>query len=200
MNRFCFNICDVIDGEPEAEHGGCGRFAPVHAPGSSSPHLAGEGEEAIPLLEALAGRVPPGVEPVRLRYLATAYNLTGASTQATRLAQVALRAAHMGGDVEEQVRAQAFLMHIAAHTAVDADLDGAIRLLEHCVQACDDGTVGDEIFHFGCLVDLAHALDRRSRPDAALAAMRRDLAIPSAWRRSTTGWPRRTSTAATSRR
>ncbi len=137
----------------------------------------GRGDEAVPLLEALAERVPPGVESVRLRYLATAHNLAGRTTQASGLAREALRAAQAGGDAEEQARAKALLGRIYAHAATDDDLDEAITLLEACVQMCDDGIVVDDLFQFGCLVDLAHALDRCCRPDPALAALRRAIGL-----------------------
>lgn len=137
----------------------------------------GRGDEAVPLLEALAERVPPGVESVRLRYLATAHNLAGRTTQASGLAREALRAAQADGDAEEQARAKALLGRIAAHATADEDLDEAITLLEQCVQACDDGTVVDDLFHFGCLVDLAHALGSKSRAEPALAALERAIAL-----------------------
>lgn len=137
----------------------------------------GRADDAVAVLEGLAGRMPAVVEPVRLRYLGSAHLLAGRTTEATACALEARRAAHLARDGEEEVRATALLGRIGSHASSDAELGAAVALLDRCVRDCDDGKVDDLFFLFGCLVDLGLALANRGQSRPALATLRRAIAL-----------------------
>ena len=88
------------------------------------------------------------------------------------------RATFLAGDVEKQARTRAVLGRIHARSAASADRDLAISRLGQCGRACDDGVIDDALVHFGCLVELAAALGSRDQPEAALAVLKRAIALP----------------------
>lgn len=137
----------------------------------------GRADDAVAALDGLEGRMPAAVEPVRLRYLAAAHLLADRTTEAGTCAAEARRAAHLTRDVEEKIRATALLGRIGAHASRDGDLAAAIALLDRCVQACDEGSVDDDLFLFGCLVDLGAVLSSRGQTRPALAALERAVAL-----------------------
>ena len=142
----------------------------------------GRGDDAVALLDGLAERLPPAVEPVRLRHLATGHQSAGRTEQAACRTEAARRAARRAGDAEEEVRAKALLGRIYAHSSAQEELEVAVALLKQCAQACDEGIVVDELFHIGCLLDLAFALGRRSGSPPARAVLERAIALSARFR------------------
>lgn len=134
-------------------------------------------DDAVAVLEGLAGRMPAAVDPIRLRYLASAHLLAGRTSQASVCADEARRAAHLVGDVEEEIRATAQLGRIGAEAVTNGDLKAAQVLLDRCVRACDEGAIVDDLFLFGCLVDLGAVLGKRGQIRPALAALERALVV-----------------------
>jgi transcriptional regulator with XRE-family HTH domain len=134
----------------------------------------GDANAAIPLLEALDEGLTPQDQLIRLRYLAAAYNLTGAAKQAFPLLERAQRMAELLGDEAEQIRIKAVL---AATYSMTYSYEDSIRLLREVVQACDDGTVTDPTFLFRRLSDLAITLTNERQPKAAMPVYERAIEL-----------------------
>lgn len=130
--------------------------------------------DAIPILERLEEGLNAADQLVRLRYLASAYNITGQTKQAFPVIERAQRMAELLDNPEEQYRVKSVLAFAYAKTYSYPD---AIRLLRECVVACEDGTVKDETFYFRRLVELALALTNHRQPKEALATYERAIAV-----------------------
>ena len=134
----------------------------------------GKGADAIPMLEALEEGLTPADQLIRLRYLAAAYNLTGASKQAFPLLERAQRMADVLNDAPETIRIKAVLAATYAKTYAYED---AARLLREIVQACDEGVITDPTFHFRRLSDLAVILTNQRQPKQAMPIYERAIAL-----------------------
>ena len=134
----------------------------------------GKGADAIPMLEALEEGLTPADQLIRLRYLAAAYNLTGASKQAFPLLERAQRMADVLNDAPETIRIKAVL---AATYAKIYAYEDAARLLREIVQACDEGVITDPTFHFRRLSDLAVILTNQRQPKQAMPIYERAIAL-----------------------
>ena len=134
----------------------------------------GHGAEAIPILEALEEGLTPADQLIRLRYLAAAYNLTGAAKQAFPLLERAQRMADVLNDAPETIRIKAVLAATYAKTYAYED---AVRLLRDIVQACDEGVISDPTFHFRRLSDLAVILTNQRQPKQAMPIYERAIVL-----------------------
>ncbi len=130
--------------------------------------------DAIPILEALEEGLGASDQLVRLRYLATAYNLTGQPKQAFPLIERAQRMAELLADEEEKVRVNAVLASAYSRTYA---YEEALRLLRDIVAACEKGIPNDPAFHFRRLVELALVLTNLRQPKQALAAYERAVTL-----------------------
>ncbi len=136
----------------------------------------GRAKDALVILEKLEDGLTASDQLVRLRYLATAYNLIGQPKQAFPVIERAQRMAELLESVEESVRVKAVLASAHAKTYAYSD---AIRLLRECVTACESGEVKDPTFHFRRLVDLAVNLTNDRQPKQALAMYERAIELSS---------------------
>ena len=134
----------------------------------------GKGRDAIPILEALEEGLTPADQLIRLRYLAAAYNLTGAAKDAFPLLERAQRMAHVLNDASETIRIKAVLAATYAKTYAYED---AVRLLREIVQACDEGVITDPTFQFRRLSDLAVILTNLRQPKEAMPVYERAIAL-----------------------
>jgi tetratricopeptide (TPR) repeat protein len=134
----------------------------------------GRPEDAIKLLETLEEGLTPGDQLFRLRYLAGAYNVVGQPKQAFPLIERAQRMAELLEDEEELVRVKAVLANAYMKTYA---YDEAARILKECVQACEDGVVKDQTFHFRRLVDLATVLGNQRQSKQALIQFERAIEL-----------------------
>ena len=134
----------------------------------------GLGADAIPMLEALEEGLTPADQLIRLRYLAAAYNLTGAAKQAFPLLERAQRMADVLNDAPETIRIKAVLAATYAKTYAYED---AVRLLREVVQACDEGVITDPTFHFRRLSDLAVILTNQRQPKQAMPIYERAIVL-----------------------
>src|SRR6266480_969257 len=130
--------------------------------------------EAIPILEALEEGLGATDQLVRLRFLATAFNMTGQPKAAFPLIERAQRMAELLEDEEEKVRVNAVLASAYSRTYA---YEEALRLLREIVAACEDGVPNDPAFHFRRLVDLAVVLTNLRQPKQALAAYERAIVL-----------------------
>jgi tetratricopeptide (TPR) repeat protein len=128
--------------------------------------------DALPLLEAVGDDLPPLGRLTRLRCLAIAHNLSGQPDQALPLIDRAATLAAQLGAAGEQVRLKAVLAASHAHSGASGE---AVRLLRECAQACDDGIVGDDRFHFGVLAELARALSTDGEAGPSLECYERAI-------------------------
>jgi len=134
----------------------------------------GLGADAIPILETLEEGLTPADQLIRLRYLAAAYNLTGAAKQAFPLLERAQRMADVLNDAPETIRIKAVLAATYAKTYAYED---AVRLLREIVLACDEGVITDPTFHFRRLSDLAVILTNQRQPKQAMPIYERAIAL-----------------------
>ena len=134
----------------------------------------GLGNDAVPILEALEEGLTPADQLIRMRYLAAAYNLTGAAKQAFPLLERAQRMAELLNDPAETVRIKAVLAATYARTYAYED---AVRLLKEIVQACDAGVITDPTFQFRRLSDLAVILTHQRQPKQAMPLYERAIAL-----------------------
>jgi transcriptional regulator with XRE-family HTH domain len=134
----------------------------------------GRSDEAVSLLEGLEEGLTPQDQLVRLRYLATAYNLIGQPKQAFPLIERAQRMAELLDDAEEQIRVKSTLAAAYARTYA---YEEASRLFRECIEACENGALNDPAFHFRRLVDLALMQGNQRQSKQALVSYERALEI-----------------------
>lgn len=135
---------------------------------------AGHTADALPILEGLEEGLSPADQLVRLRYLASAYNVTGQPKRSFPLLERAQRMAELVGDEREGIRVKAVL---AAAYAGSFAHDEAAKLLRECVATCEDGTLNDPPFHFRRLVDLGLAQTNLRQSKVALATFERAIEV-----------------------
>lgn len=134
----------------------------------------GKAAEALPILEKLEEGLNAADQLVRLRYLASGYNMTNQPKQAFPVIERAQRMADLLNSPEEQIRVKSLLANTYARTYAYED---SIRLLRECVLACENGVLKDETFYFRRLVDLAIVLTNNRQAKQAIPIYERAITI-----------------------